>query len=351
MYKRQASLVDETASYGQVNETFANFENLTGGSGNDTLTGDAGANVLNGAVGDDTLIGGAGDDTLDGGDGFDTVTFLDVAANISVTNNGDGTFTASSTLDGSNILTNVENLLDSTGAVIDFPANVLADGSTDLSGSGAAPDQFTLVEGSNTISNTVVQAQDNSMNMVMRDVDIFTVTVPEGFTISAINVTNFVSADNLGFVAVIQGNSFPVDFASNSTDSSNFLGIDLFGASGANAELIAGLADGIGSSPFIGFDPSLGLEGGTGGTSYTFLVQQNGDNVIDYTFDFVVTEIASTTTASTVKVEDPFTSVEADFDFVPEAASILSESEFDFDPVEEIGFGSFDDLGDVFEVA
>jgi len=47
-----ASLVDGTASYGMVNETFTNFENLTGSVGNDTLTGDAAANVLDGAAGD-----------------------------------------------------------------------------------------------------------------------------------------------------------------------------------------------------------------------------------------------------------------------------------------------------------
>ena len=115
-----ASLVDGTASYGMVNETFVNFENLTGSVGDDNLTGDAGANVLEGAEGNDTLSGGAGNDTLDGGDGFDTVTFLDVADNISVTDNGDGTFTVSSALDGVNTLRNVESLLDSTGAVIDF---------------------------------------------------------------------------------------------------------------------------------------------------------------------------------------------------------------------------------------
>ena len=222
-----ASLVDGTASYGMVNETFTNFENLTGSVGDDNLTGDAGANVLDGAEGDDTLTGGAGNDTLDGGDGFDTVTFLDVADNISVTDNGDGTFTASSALDGVNTISNVESLVDSAGAVIDFPANVLADGSSDISGSGAAPTQFTLVEGSNTISNTVVNAQGTG-TATTRDVDIFTVDIPEGFTLSEINITNFDSADDVGFAAVIEGGSFPVDFASNGLDSSEFLGIALF---------------------------------------------------------------------------------------------------------------------------
>ena len=341
-----ASLVDGTASYGMVNETFVNFENLTGSVGNDTLTGDAGANVLSGAAGDDTLAGGAGNDTLDGGVGFDTATFLDVAANISVTNNGDGTFTASSALDGVNTLSNIESLIDSTGAVIDFPANVLADGTSDISGSGAAPTQFTLVEGSNTISNTVVNAQGTG-TATTRDVDIFTVDVPEGFILSEINITNFVSTDNVGFAAVIEGSSFPVDFASNGLDSSGFLGIALFGD---NNNLLADLAAGLGANPIIGFDSDVGLVGGVGGTSFTFLIQQNGDNVIDYTFDFVLTETASAPTSS-AKSESPFVSNEVEFDFVADAANVLNEAEFEFDQVEDIDFGTFDDLSDVFEVA
>ncbi|NFV80617.1 FecR domain-containing protein [Magnetospirillum aberrantis] len=54
-------------------DTIANFENLTGGSGDDRLTGDSGVNVLNGNGGDDTLEGGAGDDTLYDGTGNDSL--------------------------------------------------------------------------------------------------------------------------------------------------------------------------------------------------------------------------------------------------------------------------------------
>ena len=90
-----ASLADGTASYGMINETFTNFENLTGGSGNDTLTGDMTANVLDGAAGDDVLVGGLGDDTLNGGEGFDTADFsdIDVPVVVSLDENGNGTAT------------------------------------------------------------------------------------------------------------------------------------------------------------------------------------------------------------------------------------------------------------------
>jgi Ca2+-binding RTX toxin-like protein len=67
------------------------FENLSGGTANDTLTGDGGDNVLAGDLGNDVLAGGAGNDILYGDgriliDGHDTgtsgpiTTYADVAA-------------------------------------------------------------------------------------------------------------------------------------------------------------------------------------------------------------------------------------------------------------------------------
>ncbi|MEO3475217.1 calcium-binding protein [Roseomonas sp. CAU 1739] len=63
-------------------DVFSGFENLAGGTGNDTLTGDAFANVLygragndllSGAGGNDLLVGDLGNDTLDGGLGADVL--------------------------------------------------------------------------------------------------------------------------------------------------------------------------------------------------------------------------------------------------------------------------------------
>ncbi|MFK7838517.1 MAG: CHRD domain-containing protein [Sulfitobacter sp.] len=67
-----ASIEDGTASYGMVNETFTNIENLVGSDNDDNLTGDAGANLIAGGQGNDVITGGAGDDVLRGdaiGDG------------------------------------------------------------------------------------------------------------------------------------------------------------------------------------------------------------------------------------------------------------------------------------------
>jgi serralysin len=57
----------------KLNTTDA-FENIVGGTGNDTLTGNSLANILVGNAGGDTLSGGGGRDILIGGLGLDTLT-------------------------------------------------------------------------------------------------------------------------------------------------------------------------------------------------------------------------------------------------------------------------------------
>ena len=59
----------------------------------------------------------------------------------------------------------------------------------------------------------------------------------------------------------------------------------------------------------------------------------------------------SSASSTTAKSESPFSSNEVEFDFVAESSNVLSETEFEFDQAEDIDFGSFDDLADVFEVA
>jgi filamentous hemagglutinin family protein len=51
----------------------SNIQNVTGGTNNDTLIGDANNNIVRGNAGDDTLSGGGGADILEGGTGSDRV--------------------------------------------------------------------------------------------------------------------------------------------------------------------------------------------------------------------------------------------------------------------------------------
>ncbi|MBL4919002.1 DUF4347 domain-containing protein [Szabonella alba] len=88
-------------------DVYTGFENLIGGSGNDTLNGDNGANVLTGGngndflfavggndlvyggAGNDTLYGGAGDDTIEGGSGNDRL-YGDAGADSFIFKSGHG---------------------------------------------------------------------------------------------------------------------------------------------------------------------------------------------------------------------------------------------------------------------
>src|SRR5215212_5390958 len=79
--------------------------------GNDTIKGLSGSDILRGESGNDTILGGVGNDTLDGGLGTDTASYSAslTAVNASLT-------TKSSTGEGSDTFSGVENLLGSSKA-------------------------------------------------------------------------------------------------------------------------------------------------------------------------------------------------------------------------------------------
>jgi len=160
----------------QARQTFTNFENLTGFNGNDTLTGDAGANVLDGGAGDDTLTGGAGNDTLEGGAGNDTAIFADVAANITVTNNGDGTLTVMSALDGTDTLSNIESLVDNAGFVLAIPAPLAPAVSTTVSVFTSAEDDAPVItdtQNDDVVDTGLLELEDISNDVFVAVADVF----------------------------------------------------------------------------------------------------------------------------------------------------------------------------------
>ncbi|MBC7819265.1 MAG: hypothetical protein IAG10_20455, partial [Planctomycetaceae bacterium] len=65
------SLRDGLAEFAGTAKQIAEFENVSGGAGNDTLIGDDNVNALNGGVGNDSLHGLGADDLLIGGEGHD----------------------------------------------------------------------------------------------------------------------------------------------------------------------------------------------------------------------------------------------------------------------------------------
>ncbi|MEM6384386.1 MAG: calcium-binding protein, partial [Pseudomonadota bacterium] len=119
----EVRLSDNFTSGGDATgDTIVNFENVTGGSGNDMLTGDddenvikgmAGTDTLNGGDGDDTLEGGAGGDVLNGGDDDDTASYAASSAAVTV-NLGTNTFSGGDAQGDSQ--TSIENLTGSAHA-------------------------------------------------------------------------------------------------------------------------------------------------------------------------------------------------------------------------------------------
>ncbi|WP_282029872.1 calcium-binding protein, partial [Paracoccus marcusii] len=68
------NLGTNTASGGTAQgDTINSFENVIGGSGNDTLTLSNTAGSADGGAGNDSITGGTGNDTISGGDGNDTI--------------------------------------------------------------------------------------------------------------------------------------------------------------------------------------------------------------------------------------------------------------------------------------
>jgi Ca2+-binding RTX toxin-like protein len=93
-YNRSAPVsvwLDGIANDGELgeNDNIVNVEDLVGGGEDDTFVGDALANTLLGGGGKDTIEGGAGVDRLEGGPGDDVVRALDGAADAVVSCGGD----------------------------------------------------------------------------------------------------------------------------------------------------------------------------------------------------------------------------------------------------------------------
>jgi Ca2+-binding RTX toxin-like protein len=91
------SLVSNTSSGGNGNDTLINIEGIRGGQASDTLTGDAN---------DNQMRGNGGDDLMDAGAGMDTADYFQATGGVTV-NLATGT---SSGADGNDTLTSFENI-------------------------------------------------------------------------------------------------------------------------------------------------------------------------------------------------------------------------------------------------
>lgn len=139
----------------------------------------------------------------------------------------------------------------------------------DLSGNANAPTPLVFSLGSNTI--TGVMGTNGFPQPIDRD--IFTVTIPVGQEISAINLLDWGFSQS--FYAVQSGTSISL------TDSSLHLSNTLI--NGANPDILDLLVN----SPFSG---GTGLERPIGAGTYTFWLQETL-GVVPYSMEYVVTVV------------------------------------------------------------
>ncbi|MFK7862282.1 MAG: beta strand repeat-containing protein [Granulosicoccus sp.] len=161
---------------------FANsVENIIGTAGNDTLIGDSFSNRLDGNDGDDLLEGRGGADTLIGGLGVDTIQYTGFSQGISLSLNGNTPVTVDVTGSGTDLVSEVENVIGSLGddlIIGDNLVNVLegSQGNDTFVGGGGADtlkgdEGFDTVDYSQEVGINFVSVQLNAGNVVTVSVD------------------------------------------------------------------------------------------------------------------------------------------------------------------------------------
>jgi hypothetical protein len=134
----------------------------------------------------------------------------------------------------------------------------------DLSSTRTSPTQLALVEGPNLILGTTIGG----------DPDYFTVTVPDGQFFAELILGQYVSTDNVAFVAIQAG---PI--ITSTTSAAALLGWLHAGAAHRGTNILDDMALGAGAQ---GFTPPLGP-----GT-YAMWMQQASAELVTYRFNLVL---------------------------------------------------------------
>ncbi|WP_115460590.1 hypothetical protein [Winogradskyella aurantiaca] len=137
----------------------------------------------------------------------------------------------------------------------------------DENSDGDLSDAFNNPEGPFTLevgANIVIADQQGDP----RDVDYFTIVVPNGSSLTELNLTGFTAASgNLAFLGMVNGAAFSTD--ENSTTSGDLLGGIVYGASQLNTNML----------PAIGsLDGAQGFSGALPAGTYSFWLNQTGPN-------------------------------------------------------------------------
>ena len=153
----------------------------------------------------------------------------------------------------------------------------------DLSGDFQNPTSIALVpDGSTTVSGTI---QGAGMGVSV-DLDYFTVTVPVGQVLAALNVLpGTVGAGAIGsFIAIYPGSTAVSPVGAASTDA---LGYYLYRAADIGTDIL----DDIGTFNFNGTNPSIGFLPPLPSAGYTFWIQEGFNGTFPYNFELVLSSV------------------------------------------------------------
>jgi hypothetical protein len=158
----------------------------------------------------------------------------------------------------------------------------------DLSGNFQNPTAIALVpNGSTTISGTI---QGAGMGVSV-DLDYFTVTVPVGQVLAAVNVLpGTVGGGAIGsFIGIYPGSTGVNPIGATSTDA---LGYYLYRAADIGTDIL----DDMGTFNFNGTNPSIGFIPPLPSANYTFWIQEGANGTFPYSFGLVLRSVPEPST-------------------------------------------------------
>ena len=158
-----------------------------------------------------------------------------------------------------------------SGADNNLTSTVLFDEATDndIINDPNNPQPLLLANGGNIVNGTVVSP----------DLDYLTINVPAGSELTAIQLEEYTSEDDVSFIGIQAGSVFTE--SNDDPAVENLLGFVLFGGELEGSDILVEMGLGEGTQ---GFTPPL--EAG----DYSFWIQDTGDDLVTYSLNFVIEE-------------------------------------------------------------